>query len=357
MAQNRRDFIKGSAIVGVVGASAASAEQRLHDDPPWIGFLHSTALEPDLEDAFVEGLKSDTDTPNVWNGNSSSPLDAPNRVVIRKVSVRGKYGRSQTNPLRNAAQDTQQLTPNPKLLVAAGGNVVAIAVNGLTYGTKPIPVLVAMGRPDSSISQSNIKKIILENDSRDLLAKKIGHLQANFSVTSFSQMVLFYNGNSKMSQPQLDEWASLTGSAGKQIDASDPTNFSATVGTADKDNTKIKLKDAIQAAIGLTSGQSVRAIIVTSDSYFTMHRGKIIRLIKNLTTRRVNPIKNLVMCYPLDEYDQDAQQAGFDPDTDFAIVGPSLTDVYNLLGRRAAQILGNVGTVPDTEAATIVTKP
>ena len=170
-------------------------------------------------------------------------------------------------------------------------------------------------------------------------------------------MFLFYNGNSAMAQAQLNDWSEVTSGQGKQIDASEPSNFSSAVGTTDKDNANIPLREAFQAALARTSDQTPRAIILSANSYFTMRRGRIIRIIKHLTTKKQNPVKNLVMCYPLDEYDQDAKEAGFDPEKDFAIVGPSLADVYFTLGKRAAQILGSKGIVPDSEGATIIKKP
>src|SRR5262245_18230281 len=116
MTRSRRNFLAASAAIGVVGASDAFAQDYL----PWIGWLHSTSLEVDLEQSFLEGLRN-----KGWEGDPTQPISGSRkRVIIRRVSGNGKYKSNNVDDLKRGAADLRDHTsPNLKMLIAAGGVV------------------------------------------------------------------------------------------------------------------------------------------------------------------------------------------------------------------------------------------
>lgn len=374
MTTNRRAFIQASTAFGLLGVTQASAQNvkaatavvpgqpgsaAAAVAPPgqspavagqrWIGFLHSAAIDPIIEVAFLKGLR-EGDFTNSYEGDELTPLNALNRVSVRKLHALGKYGRTRTDPLNNAAQEIQTIPSTPNVLVIAGGNVGAVAANNLTWASAAAaaPTLVVMGRPDSSVNQVNILGVYFETSNpKNVLSQKINYLMTTYNVAT-KQMCLLYNGNSNMAQAQLSDWASLAPD-GKQVDASEPANTTTTVSnlnnpTNQNQNVSINFSKALQAAIAqIGPDSSSRAIILTADPYFTMRRGRIVRIIKSLVSSKSTPVNKLIMCYPLTEYRQAAEDAGFTVNDDFMVGGPSLAAVYNTLGTKAAQVLGGMG--------------
>jgi hypothetical protein len=323
MVGNRREFLRTSAAIGLLSASASVASAK-PEDFPWIAFLHSTSIEPELEEAFLVGLR---DNGNGWEADpTKADSTTPNRVIIRKSHGLGKYGRNHPNGLKNAAQDLKDQTPTLRLIVAAGGNVAAIAANSMTGD--PIPILAVYGRAASAVDTNTmVTGFSMEtppNDPNTVMKFKIDALKsAQKYGVSEEQLCLFYNGNSQMAADQLTEWKTLTSNNGKFHDAS--TNSGG-------NNNAKNLGVSIDAAVGKTDPTKLRALVVSSDPFFTIHRQKIIRYIK-----RKN-FDKLIVCYPFAEYFDDAKSMGFSTN-DCMMYGPDLTQIYQELGTRAAQIL------------------
>jgi len=317
MARNRRDFIKGSAAVSLLGANSAAAEAV---GIPWIGILHSTALELDLEQAFLEGLRLQS-----WEGDPTQQLGSKKEVIIRKIHGGGRYRANSFNDLTRGITDLRNNTStNLKLIVAAGGLVSGLASVSIT----DIPFLVALGRFNATLDKSWIGGFFFDYPkgatSNQNLANKISYLSTNYSIDP-AKMCLLYNANSNMGSAELGDWQTLNPN-GKYVDAS-----------GGNENRKINFKKALDDANAALGGSGARAIVVSADPFFTMKRARIIRLAQKSAS-------GLVMCYPFREYFDDA----VDPDSGDASsvmsYGPWLRDVYTKLGSQAGQILTNPGT-------------
>jgi hypothetical protein len=143
-----------------------------------------------------------------------------------------------------------------------------------------------------------------------------------------NQLCLLYNGNSQIQQ--LNEWNALTNRMGQISDAS--------LTHASGQNAKIQFATAIDNALDKTDDTKNRALVITSDPFFTLRRAKIIRRLKRK--------KNVIACFPFQEYVSDALEADFTKDNCMAW-GPVLSDVYQSLGQTAGEILnGNFNQIP-----------
>jgi hypothetical protein len=92
-------------------------------------------------------------------------------------------------------------------------------------------------------------------------------------------------------------------------------------------NEKISLKKAFQYASG------AKAIVLSSDPHFTRRLSQIIRLARQA---------NVIMCYPLPQYYDEAIDAGMS-NSQFMAYGPSLSDYYEKLGDLVGRRLTNSG--------------
>jgi hypothetical protein len=138
-------------------------------------------------------------------------------------------------------------------------------------------------------------------------------------------MCLLYNGNSNMGAAELADWQSLN-STGKYLDASQ-----------NLENKRINLRNSMDAANILLGNSGPRAIVVSGDPFFTMKRGRIIRLAQRA-------VSGLVMCYPFAEYFDDAVDPDVDDRSFVMSYGPRLRNVYTDLGNMAGLFLTDNNT-------------
>jgi hypothetical protein len=330
MRSNRRNFIKTTAAISVAGTSALSAQPAqqgaaLAASIPWIGFLHSTALELELEQGFFEGLRQQG-----WEGDPTVPLGGRRQVIIRKIHGNGRYRADAFDDLKRGADDLKTNTSaNLKLLVGAGGLVSGLAAVQST--TTTIPLLVVLGRPNASLAGNNkvggffFDKPTGAPTNQNML-NKISQLTLQYGVPT-SKMCLLYNGNSNMGAAEFQDWQAAN-PAGSAVDASQNQGVSV-------ENRRINFKKCFDDANTLLGNSGVRAIVVSADPFFTMKRARIIRLGQKAAS------SGLVMCYPLTEYFEDAVDPDVDDRSSVMSFGPKLRDVYMNLGALAGQVLTN----------------
>ena len=100
MLGNRREFFKASAEVAVLGASASSAKAKQVDK--FVALMHSTALEPELEQALLGGLSSSS----TYEADPTKDIAGKKTVVIERYYGLGDYAnltRSETGSTTNRA--------------------------------------------------------------------------------------------------------------------------------------------------------------------------------------------------------------------------------------------------------------
>jgi hypothetical protein len=322
MTKSRRSFLAASAAIGVVGASDAFAQ----DATPWIGWLHSTALEPDLEQSFLEGLRN-----KGWEGDPTQPVSgARKRVIIRRVNGNGKYKSNNVDDLKRGASDLREHTSsNLKMLIAGGGIVSGLAAADV----RDLPLLVILGRFNQTVADhGRVGGFLFDRpygaNQNDALIAKYNYLTnpATYAIRP-EKICLLYNGNSSMGSAEASEWLTNVNRVGKSLDAKQSTSGAV-------ENNRIvwrRVFDDANAALG--SGR--KAIILSSDPFFTSKRQRIIKLAQQYD--------GLVMCYPLQEYYDDAVEPDTDDRNRAMSFGPRLKTVYSDLGGMAGQLL----TTPD----------
>lgn len=320
MAGNRRDFFKTSAAVGLLGTAASQASADFTTDK-WVALMHTTALDPDLEQALLDGLS----TKNYEADPTKKVSGGATRVVIERFHGRGKYGQGHAGEFDNLTDSISSQNPPWKLIISAGGNPAAISASSKF---NQIPLLVAyVPQPTNNPVPSNqyARAFDLSKDSTNTYTDPTGtivsKLQGSYGVTPNSQIVLLHNGNSKASDTYINNWSSAAPGS-KKSDAS-----------AGSRNESIDFMKAISRALAPTDSTKKRAIAITPDPYFTHRRRDIIDALRPLANL------NLVICFPFTEYYDEAKKHNEFSESNCIVVGPSLTEVYNLLGQKAGDML------------------
>jgi hypothetical protein len=316
MKSTRRNFLKTSAALGVAGTGASEALADTTD--PWIGVLHSTALDGQLEDDFLQGLRNQN-----WEGDPTQrPSPGRKKVVIRKINGRGKYGGTYSTALTNAATDLNEVTPGTKLkLFAAFGGIVSARAFA-TINSRPI--LVVLGRNDVFPLPQPGQKIGGYDMKGGKHSERIARLLTYYSVPA-NRVCLFYNGNSAMAQKEIADWT-----------FGGPAPFNGT----NADNDKMDVAAAIEGAIAkFTDTTTPFAIVISADPYFTSKRAEIIRAV----LERQASLTNLVICYPFSEYYNEAMKVGA-ANAQTMGYGPSLSDIYRGIGEMAGRFLTDPST-------------
>lgn len=311
--KSSRKPAKAAAKKKTSGKSAASPAKKKSGKataPIWIGFLHPTGLEPAQEDSFLTALGAS------YACDPLEPVGTRPVAYIRWVHARGHYAKGNVANLKRAVTNLVG-TPGGLSLLITGSSIAAKAADAVVPNT--LPVLAVIGRQGLPLNNS-FGGFYLSDQTNQDLQQKITILATDYGVGTaanpdVSKMCLLYNGNSEMSTAELAAWNTVTGGQGKSVDAS-----------GGSDNPRMNLKQAFQAADALVGDGG--GIIVSSDPFFSNRRSRIIRL---------GAKSNQMMCYPLQEYFADAQEAS-DPGT-FFTYGPSLADVYAKIGTAAAQVL------------------
>lgn len=138
MTGNRRDFIKATAAIGMLGGTQAQAAAA---NDSWIAFLHSTHLDPDWQAAFLSGLRRSR-----LEGDPQNSAGGMTSVKIEYFNAGSNY-RSKSSDNANLKTAVQNMIQNacstPKLFMATGGMVSALAAADANID---IPCLVIMGR-------------------------------------------------------------------------------------------------------------------------------------------------------------------------------------------------------------------
>lgn len=311
--------------------SAASARKKTGKKkrrPPalvtlrWIGFLHPTGLEPLQEDAFIDALET------TYNVDPLQPPGSKEIIYIRWVHGRGRYQKANIANLRRAVTNLAGTPPNGLALLITGSSIAAKAAHANAPNT--LPVLAVIGREGLTL-KNTIGGYYLSDQANTALQQKITYLATDYGVRTaggapdVARMCLLYNGNSEMSDAELTAWNSITGNQGLSVNAAQ-----GGVG-----NPQVDLKTAMQNAANQVGNGG--AILVSSDPFFTLKRNRIIRL---------GRASGRIMCYPLTEYYDDAQDQS--AQGTFMSYGPTLSEVYGNIGALAVNILSGADAPPFT---------
>jgi hypothetical protein len=312
MSTSRRNFIRTTAAVSLFGAPAAHAAAN----DPWLGFVHTTSLDSDLQLAFYQGLnnKGYEADPTKLNGSNK-------RVNILSRQANGKYKKGRPDEIERAIKDITD-TVSAQAIVAVGGLISAqTAAAYLSRIGSPIPLVIAVGR-QATWGYSKVEGIYFDDFSgtaNNSMQKKVADLTSSTKYAVARDKICFlYNDNSVMGSLELRDLTSILGTAPSSVDASN--------GGENKD---IKLRNVF---VRLTN-TGAQAVIVSADAYFSKHIPQIVRLAGKRT---------LIMCYPLLDYGDEAQDADQTVDH-FMARGPRLAQVYTRLGEIAGQRLQTPG--------------
>ncbi len=145
------------------------------------------------------------------------------------------------------------------------------------------------------------------------LNTKIDYLKGAYGVP-YSQMCFLYNKNSYMGSKENAEWIARLQSL--PFSVSQPLSFDASGGSP---NSAINIPKAISKAVSAGAFG-----IVLVETRF------LLRVVLKLFITLVS-IRRLVMCYPFQEYGDEAQNFGQGTQT-YMIYGPRLSIVYQNLG-------------------------
>ncbi len=320
----KKSAVKKSSRKSATSASKKKKSGKTMTGAIWIGFLHPTGLEPNQEDSFLTALGAS------YACDPLAPVGGKPVAYIRWVHARGHYAKGNIANLRRAV-DNLVGTPGGLKLLITGSSIATRAASD--RAPDALPVLGVIGR-QGLVLKNSIGGFYLSGQNNQDLQDKANKMAGDYHVGTaanpdYSKMCLLYNGNSEMSTSEVSAWDTITNDQGQSVDAS-----------AAGDNQRMDLKAAFQQAEALVGNGG--GIIVSSDPFFSNHRNKIIRLgVKS----------NQIMCYPLQEYFSDAQEAS-DPGTFFAY-GPSLMNVYAQMGAAAAQILLGNPLAPFQQAPSV----
>jgi hypothetical protein len=325
MAGTRREFFKKSVATGLIATSASQAGADWAG-ASWVGLMHSTNLEPELDEALLKGFGSS----NTYEADPTKPASGKTRVIIERFHGLGKYQGHATD-FDALADNINSQQPPWKLIIVAGGNPAVISASQRLN----IPLLVAYVKGPSDPSPVYPNNLVVFDVSQGTNAdypnptKSILYqLGQKYVVNNQAQIAVLYNGNSLASSTYIANWNNATSNTAKLYDA--------TQSGANTSNSGIDFKVAIQKAVGLTSATTTRALVITPDPFFTLHRRQIIQHL-----RRLN-LPNLVCCFPFTEYYDEATTFGEFKDQNCFALGPPLTKIYSMLGTKAADMLTTI---------------
>src|SRR4030095_2366850 len=119
---------------------------------------------------------------------------------------------------------------------------------------------------------------------------------------------------------------------GNPYNVQSPNSLNAALDSAGSpvENKDIKLRNSFQ----LLRNRGAKAVVVSSDPYFTRHSQRIVRIAGS------RAFSSMIMCYPILEYSDEATDAGMGAANYFAS-GPRLSDVYFKLGALVAYWVKN----------------
>jgi hypothetical protein len=302
--------LKGSAALGVF----ASAEAVAANSDAWIGFIHSANLRPEWERSFYGGLRS-----KGWEGDpTQAPTGSNKRVNVARHDMGGRYNSSNYTNISNAVTDLAGLPPtgNPvRSMVSAGGIISAkAAIASLTGSSTPLAVAVGLPNTNSTIgSYSNLEGVYFDDGGTSSSgindATRLHDLTARYGFSTANQKMicLIYNVNSSMGSGQATAWNSTVNPNALSVDAS-------LGGT----NAAMNIETAFAQALRL----GAQAVMLSSDPYFTYNLQEIVHIVDRPR------YKDLIMCYPLQDYADAARKAGMNH-SNFMARGPALSTDFD----------------------------
>jgi hypothetical protein len=337
MKKSRRDFIKTSTAIGVLGIPEASAQPRsqaVAAVAKKIGFVVSTRDQPNHLLSFLQGL----------NDKGWGPT-AAKKATLFWASADGQYGSAHDVLQNHAKKHIRQ--HNVDMIVAAGGLITAIAVAKAVDAVGPtnFPFIYLIGR----------SPLASENDAAAFFSSqhKSGGIDQNIPAQneqSFQQMKnkshnvvtadtvgLIVNDNNAMTQPEVDLWTA-NGHKGSFV--------FRVQGENDKQMSLLfqKIKQASPQPAG---------IVVSSDPYFRSVGPEFDTSLRDASGGNFAGW----VCYPYQEYlDQDPPANNQSIKSDYT--PPLATDdptdqksAYYQLGIKAGMVLdalvANPGSKPD----------
>lgn len=328
MKSNRRNFIAGTTALGLLTPGQARAAAG----DPWVGIVHSTLMASDWELKFYEGLRKQG-----YEADPAIPLTGTlKRVNILSRSVNGRYKKASQN-LQLAVKDiTDTLQTNLKVLVAAGGLPAAQAAATQlksSASTSNTPLVALVGRKDALSNYQHAEGVYFDDivagttPTNTYMQQKITDLSNTYGFQGKLDKIGFlYNGNSVIGPLELQEFTNALSKLG----VAKPLYVDALGKSSSGENRDIKLPDAFD---DLVTTQGAQAVILSADPHFTTQLPKVVRLA--MARRKV-----LIMCYPLIDYGDEAMDAGMSS-AEFLARGPSLKDVYSVIGEIVGKRLAN----------------
>jgi hypothetical protein len=267
------------------------------------------------------------------------------RLNVLSHPIQGRYRKGSYDGIGRIVQDILDALAqsNLKVIVAVGGLIAgkAAALYLASKGSK-IPLVTIIGRQNADVeAYSYSAGFYFDNNTTvtQTLSDKISELlqypgmDPNPKVDS-QNLWLIYNGNSEIGFDEKAAWESVLNNAPYNV--ASPNSINAALDSVGNgiENKDIKLRNSFQFA----KNRGAKAVVVSSDPYFTRNLQKIVRISGS------RAFSNMIMCYPLLEYSDEALDAGMGAANYFAS-GPRLTDVYSKLGALAAN-WAKTGTPP-----------
>jgi hypothetical protein len=310
MSRNRRDFIKATASIGLLGMSEASgkpnqkARLRVAAASPYIGVVTSINIGSGLKSAFLNGYKANGGTLTSVQYNPASPD--------------GQYGlQTMVNIVKMYDSDS-----NCKLIVTVGGFVTFVAANSYVTATsqKKFISLVGGTMPVDSWSSRLYGGVSLGSIALNM--NRIIYLVNNKNQT-MANIALLQNLNSQMRTQEHSNWTTL-GSGPVVFGGNNASG--ANYNTFSTDFTNLP--------------SSVTAVIISADPFFQDSKQQ---LISAANTWLMMDLARYV-CYPLQDFQNSGVGTTSPQGGQSTLLGPSLaganatdiTGAYYILGQQAA---------------------
>jgi hypothetical protein len=293
MARNRRDFLKVSAAIGVLGVSDASAKpvRRRHrrTSNPYIAVISSIAIDPSLLGTFTQQLPG---------GTTVTPYPS---LTYKKNKL--------ARQIKKLDNDSACL-----LIVTVGGSVAYEVANAYLTDANQKHFISLVGSLPEAANQSSQLYGGVALKSAETNSFRITWLTNNAKFQP-NQITLLRNLNSEMRARESALWQ------GNEcvVNGGNDTNGDNSSATYAADFAKV----------------STPAVIISADPHFQDSKAQLIQA--------ANTWGGYV-CYPLQDYN-----SGAPTPTKGVIIGPSLLDAYKTLGQHANMFLqagASPGIVP-----------
>lgn len=337
MGQSRRDFIAGSASVGLVGATSISSQAaRAASSLPKVAVVHSTAFGGQNLENFLAGLRDQG-----WEGAG------PRRTVdIKAHDAKGEYGRDDSdNPVRKI-RDLGRIAVSdpPALVVAAGGLVAAIETARALEGSN-IPFVFLVGRMpelgdgDNSTDEAFLADSFAMSNSPPIGGVNLNSIEQNQQridklkaesqgIVTDANVCLVYNANAQMSGREVQAWQ-------KNVNRPVVPLFWK---RGSRKHDYLRLLRQLNEGFGALN-PAPRGVVVSSDPFLRYFKGRFDTALRAKNGGNFNEW----VCYPFQEYLKDPPQSkAFFAGAQLAsLSGTDPQAAYFKLGVKAGQALTN----------------